>query len=195
MIQQPSRNRVITSRCRAPTGSEMAENFLNRCCDVRLLSYLPASLARATFMSRPDTASTVIHQTVRIDESLPAPCASSASSITSEKNRNHRNASGTSVDNDKKGWTEVFKRPWKLPQALQWIPANFTWEKLKPVIRCALAGWISVVVFVIPRVNTYMGQVSVCLCRSCSSALINFPYVALHIGFVSDHNWCVSYFF
>ena len=114
-------------------------------------------------MSRPDTGSTVIHQTVRIDEPSPAAqrCASSASSITSEKNRNRRNAAAVD-DNDKKdpGW---FNRPWnwKVPQALQWIPANFTWEKLKPVIRCALAGWISVVVFVIPKSNAYMGQVSV----------------------------------
>lgn len=108
-------------------------------------------------MSRPETASTV-HQIVRIDETSPA-CAS-ASSITSEKNRNHT-PSGTPVDNDKKGWTKVFNRPWKVPEALQWIPANFTWQKCKPVIRCALAGWLSVVLFVIPRVNTLMGQVSV----------------------------------
>ncbi|KAF8344985.1 hypothetical protein F5887DRAFT_968850 [Amanita rubescens] len=116
-------------------------------------------------MSRPDTGSTVIHQTVRIDESSPAQCASSASSITSEKNRNRRNAAASVDDNDKEeGWIKnlaLFNRPqWKVPQALQWIPANFTWEKLKPVIRCALAGWISVVVFVIPKSNAYMGQVS-----------------------------------
>jgi hypothetical protein len=51
-------------------------------------------------------------------------------------------------------------KDWRLPQNLQWIPANFTWPKLKPVIRCAIATWISVLLFAIPRVMRFMGQVS-----------------------------------
>jgi hypothetical protein len=47
----------------------------------------------------------------------------------------------------------------KLPQTLRWIPANSTWSKWKPVIRSALAGWIAVVVFIIPRTENLLGQV------------------------------------
>jgi hypothetical protein len=44
--------------------------------------------------------------------------------------------------------------------SLQWIPANWTWSKWKPVIRSALAAWISVVIFVIPTTENLLGQVS-----------------------------------
>ncbi|KAG1814722.1 uncharacterized protein BJ212DRAFT_1361725 [Suillus subaureus] len=46
----------------------------------------------------------------------------------------------------------------KLPQSLQWIPANSTWSKWKPVIRSALTAWIAVVVFIIPRTENLLGQ-------------------------------------
>ncbi|KAG2070593.1 hypothetical protein BDR04DRAFT_1198344 [Suillus decipiens] len=46
----------------------------------------------------------------------------------------------------------------KLPQSLRWIPANSTWSKWKPVIRSALAAWISVVIFVIPKIENLLGQ-------------------------------------
>ncbi|KAG0699492.1 hypothetical protein DFH29DRAFT_983489 [Suillus ampliporus] len=49
----------------------------------------------------------------------------------------------------------------KLPQSLQWIPANSTWSKWKPVIRSAVAAWIAVVVFIIPRTENILGQVCV----------------------------------
>ena len=39
-----------------------------------------------------------------------------------------------------------------------WIPQNFTWTKLKPVIRCALTGWVSIIIFVIPKVEIMMGN-------------------------------------
>ncbi len=48
----------------------------------------------------------------------------------------------------------------KLPSNLQWIPANWSWPKVKPVIRCAVAAWLSTVLFVIPPVERFMGQVS-----------------------------------
>ncbi|KAF9237247.1 hypothetical protein BU15DRAFT_88826 [Melanogaster broomeanus] len=41
---------------------------------------------------------------------------------------------------------------------LQWIPANWTWSKWKPVIRSALAAWISLVIFVIPTTENLLGQ-------------------------------------
>lgn len=47
----------------------------------------------------------------------------------------------------------------KLPANLQWIPANWTWSKIKPVIRCAVAAWIAAVLFIIPRAEVFMGQV------------------------------------
>ena len=47
----------------------------------------------------------------------------------------------------------------KLPSNFLWIPANWTWSKLKPVIRCALAGWVSVLLMVIQPVLRTMGQV------------------------------------
>lgn len=42
---------------------------------------------------------------------------------------------------------------------LQWVSQNNTWSKWKPVIRCALAAWISGLLFVIPKVENMMGQV------------------------------------
>ena len=44
--------------------------------------------------------------------------------------------------------------------SLKWIPANFTYPKLKPVIRSALTAWLSIVLFVIPSVEDTLGQVS-----------------------------------
>ncbi|KAM6495323.1 Protein of unknown function (DUF2422) domain containing protein [Amanita muscaria] len=42
--------------------------------------------------------------------------------------------------------------------SLQWIPANFTWPKLKPLIRCSVAAWASAMLFLIPSVLRLMGQ-------------------------------------
>jgi hypothetical protein len=47
----------------------------------------------------------------------------------------------------------------KLPKSLEWIPANSTWSRWKPVIRSALAAWIAVVIFAIPRTENLLGQV------------------------------------
>jgi len=59
-----------------------------------------------------------------------------------------------------------FWRPENLPRTLQWIPANWSWSKWKPVIRSALAAWISLLLFLIPTTLNVMGQVS--LVRSTS---------------------------
>ncbi|KAJ7581095.1 hypothetical protein C8J56DRAFT_256925 [Mycena floridula] len=52
------------------------------------------------------------------------------------------------------------KDPFQLPSQLQWILTNWTWSKLKPAIRCAIAAWISAVLFLIPKVEIFMGQAS-----------------------------------
>jgi hypothetical protein len=52
------------------------------------------------------------------------------------------------------------KAKMKWPKPMQWIPANWSWPKMKPVIRCAIACWIAVVLFVIPKVEIWMGNVS-----------------------------------
>lgn len=41
-----------------------------------------------------------------------------------------------------------------------WIPANFSWRKIKPVIRSTILGFLSVVFLVIPRVEHALGNVS-----------------------------------
>lgn len=47
----------------------------------------------------------------------------------------------------------------KSPINLQWIPPNFTWSKIKPVLRSALTAWISVLFFIIPSLERMLGQV------------------------------------
>ncbi|KAJ7709612.1 hypothetical protein B0H17DRAFT_915317 [Mycena rosella] len=44
------------------------------------------------------------------------------------------------------------------PASLQWIPDNLTWPKIKPTIRSAVAAWLSTLLFLIPRVEKFMGQ-------------------------------------
>jgi len=60
-------------------------------------------------------------------------------------------------------WTNLH-----LPAQLRWIPRNWTWSKLKPVIRCSIVAWVSAVLFIIPRVELLMGQVRffwfLCMC-------------------------------
>ncbi|KAL0071092.1 hypothetical protein AAF712_001650 [Marasmius tenuissimus] len=45
-----------------------------------------------------------------------------------------------------------------VPASLQWIPDNWKWSNIKVVLRCAVAAWLAVVLFVIPPVELYMGQ-------------------------------------
>ena len=54
------------------------------------------------------------------------------------------------------GWLRT--RTW-IADHTQWIAKNWNWSKLKPVIRCALVAWVAVVLFVIPRVEGFFGQV------------------------------------
>lgn len=48
----------------------------------------------------------------------------------------------------------------KSPVNLRWIPDSLTWSKIKPAIRCAVVGWVSVVFFIIPQLEEMLGQVS-----------------------------------
>lgn len=41
----------------------------------------------------------------------------------------------------------------------QWIVKHWNWSKLKPVIRSAVVAWVAVVLFVIPAVEVFLGQV------------------------------------
>jgi hypothetical protein len=52
------------------------------------------------------------------------------------------------------GWL----RTW-IADHTQWIVKNWDWYKLKPVIRCALVAWVALVLFVIPRIEAFFGQV------------------------------------
>ena len=42
-----------------------------------------------------------------------------------------------------------------------WIPQNWTRSKIKTTLRCAIVGWLSTILFVIPSVQVVLGQVSV----------------------------------
>ena len=53
------------------------------------------------------------------------------------------------------------ERKFTIPQSLAWIPQNLTWSKLKPVIRCSLAAWVSLVLMIIGPVARSLGQVSI----------------------------------
>ena len=45
------------------------------------------------------------------------------------------------------------------PVNLQWIPDNWSWSRMKPLIRCAIMAWLSVLFFVIKRLEILLGQV------------------------------------
>lgn len=49
------------------------------------------------------------------------------------------------------------------PIDFAWVPNNWTWSKIKPVIRNAINGWLAVILLVIPSVEKAMGQVRVML--------------------------------
>lgn len=61
-----------------------------------------------------------------------------------------------------------------LASHFQWVPPNNTWSKWKPVIRCALAAWISAIIFIVPKSETAMGQVSERLSRLNSQTNFNY---------------------
>lgn len=53
------------------------------------------------------------------------------------------------------------KRKSAVPPSLAWIPQNTSWSKFKPVIRCSLAAWASVLLMIIRPVSRRLGQVGI----------------------------------
>lgn len=68
------------------------------------------------------------------------------------------------------------KHKWKTPNILQWIPTNFKYSKLRPVIRSAAAAWIALVLFVIPPVQIFFGQVCLILYQASNDASLSHWY-------------------
>ncbi|EIW75984.1 hypothetical protein CONPUDRAFT_93215 [Coniophora puteana RWD-64-598 SS2] len=67
----------------------------------------------------------------------------------------------------------------RLPSNLQWIPANCTWPKWKPVIRCAMAMWVASLLFLIPRTENMMGQASFLILISSIMSPPEDPFIAV----------------
>ncbi|TFK66336.1 hypothetical protein BDN72DRAFT_880366 [Pluteus cervinus] len=90
--------------------------------------------------------------------------------------------------------------PWRrlaLPESLQWIPANWKWSKIKLVLRCALAAWISAVLFVIPALENIMGQASFLILIAAFLSPPADPFIAvlereLLILFFASLSWAWS---
>ncbi|KIJ63943.1 hypothetical protein HYDPIDRAFT_112430 [Hydnomerulius pinastri MD-312] len=87
------------------------------------------------------------------------------SSSTSESLPKEKTAdANVPMENDSSAPQKSDKKPEapsiKLPTSLQWIPANWTWSKWKPVLRSALAAWVAVVIFAIPTTENLLGQAS-----------------------------------
>ncbi|KXN81239.1 hypothetical protein AN958_05700 [Leucoagaricus sp. SymC.cos] len=87
------------------------------------------------------------------DEKRPAPLPP-PNDVPSAESTTSTSSSSSSIDNSKK------LSGLQLPASLQWIPKNWTWSNLKPVIRSAIVAWISAILFIIPKIELMMGQVS-----------------------------------
>ncbi|KAJ7087768.1 hypothetical protein C8R44DRAFT_26769 [Mycena epipterygia] len=65
------------------------------------------------------------------------------------------------------------------PSSLQWVPNSWTWAKIKPTIRSALAGWISTVLFLIPKVEVFLGQAAFLIVITSFMSPPNDPFMAV----------------
>jgi hypothetical protein len=99
--------------------------------------------------------------------SLSSPGHQAASGMANTSGSSSESEKGSARKEDEKGANSGTrsapvsgKAKMKWPKPMQWIPANWSWPKMKPVIRCAIACWIAVVLFVIPKVEIWMGNVS-----------------------------------
>lgn len=121
---------------------------MGRPCDVmQIFETLPTLLALI-----PSTHAT----TTRMSSSSDIPRRDSGLRIRIDKD-----SSPEESVSEKNPQSHATKSTFTLPQNLEWIPKNWTWTKVKPVIRCAVAAWVSSVLFIIPAVEIYMGQVGV----------------------------------
>lgn len=101
---------------------------------------------------------------VRIPTNVGRDADASPDELSAEKGRNHQSKPSSKPPEP---WTTRLAK--LLPFDLGWVPANFTWSKLKPVIRCATVCFVSAILMVIPQVYVPMGQVSPAF-STCSSA-------------------------
>ncbi|EJD51076.1 hypothetical protein AURDEDRAFT_182332 [Auricularia subglabra TFB-10046 SS5] len=62
---------------------------------------------------------------------------------------------------------------------VSWIAPKFTWTNLKPVIRSAVSGWISLLFILIPRTERIMGQASFFILISAFLSPPSMPFAAV----------------
>ncbi|KDR73069.1 hypothetical protein GALMADRAFT_270443 [Galerina marginata CBS 339.88] len=75
-----------------------------------------------------------------------------------------------------KGWSGVRSY---FARQFAWVPQNFEWSKIKLVVRCALAAWVSVVLFIIPKVERVMGQAPFLILIAIFLSPPSDPFVAI----------------
>ncbi|KAF9446717.1 hypothetical protein P691DRAFT_776668 [Macrolepiota fuliginosa MF-IS2] len=86
-------------------------------------------------------------------------------------------SSSTSSSSSASSGSNVFR--FRVPKSLEWIPKNWTWSKIKPVIRCAVVAWVSMLLFIIPSVERVMGQASFLILIAAFFSPPNDPFVAV----------------
>jgi len=80
----------------------------------------------------------------------------------------------------------------QLPDQLKWIPANWSWPKLKPVLRSALSAWICVLLIVINPSMRLLGQVSSWRLELLLSVVLMLNSLLGEIASVISHRRCRS---
>ncbi|KAJ7444827.1 hypothetical protein FB451DRAFT_1433746 [Mycena latifolia] len=71
------------------------------------------------------------------------------------------------------------EKPSPSEKNLQWVPDNLTWAKIKPTIRSAIAAWLSTVLFLIPKVELFMGQASFLIMITSFMSPPNDPFMSV----------------
>jgi len=82
-------------------------------------------------------------------EQKPATIAHESPSASSEK----------AAGNTGPGYSQQIRS--FLKSNCNWIPQNWTRSKIKTTFRCAIVGWLSTILFIIPSVQVVLGQVSI----------------------------------
>lgn len=102
----------------------------------------------------PDHGATLRHVRIETPSQRASPVDSGHGSREkpSAASDRHRQGPGRAS----RSWTFIVKH---FPLDLAWIPNNWSWSKIKPIIRAWVQGWISVIFMVIPRVESVLGQV------------------------------------
>ncbi|KAF9813949.1 hypothetical protein IEO21_05385 [Rhodonia placenta] len=101
----------------------------------------------------PDHGATLRHVRIETPSQRASPVDSGHGSREkpSAASDRHRQGPGRAS----RSWTFIVKH---FPLDLAWIPNNWSWSKIKPIIRAWVQGWISVIFMVIPRVESVLGQ-------------------------------------